>query len=257
MSKSFNKIHFYTADTEDSAESFRNLEESFGQHSADKADIIVVLGGDGTMLKALHEYYELDIPFYGLNYGSVGFLMNPDKDSALDQRLTKAQAINLYPLEMKAVSHDGDIYEAIAFNEVSLLREHQQTAKLRVSVDNTVRLNELMCDGILVATPAGSTAYNLSAHGPIIPMSANVLALTPISPFRPRRWRGALLPADAKIRFEVLEGKKRNVSVSPDSLEFRNVKQVDVWQSRTLSAQVLFDPEHDLGDRILNEQFLQ
>lgn len=258
MSNNAPKISFYTYEGEETSKALAELQDAYGHVAAEEADIIVVIGGDGTMLKALHEFHHLQKPFYGLNLGSVGFLLNPYNSKNLLERLKTAQTVDLYPLNMKAETASGETVDAIAFNEVSLLRVHQQTAKIRVSVDNTIRLAELMCDGILVSTPAGSTAYNLSANGPIIPLQANVLALTPISPFRPRRWRGALLPAAGTvIRFDILQSDKRNVSASPDFMEVPNVKTVEIWQSNSLSVQLLFDPDHDLGDRILNEQFLQ
>ena len=250
------KIHFYANEQNETQDVFTRLSGIYGQCEATDADYIVVLGGDGTMLKAMHDFNQFDVPLYGMNHGSLGFLLNPTDDETLIERLENAQRVPLHPLRMKALTQDGEIVEALAFNEVSMLREHQQTAKFKISVDGIERLPELVCDGVLVATPAGSTAYNLSAHGPILPLSANVLALTPISAFRPRRWRGALLPSTAELRFNVLDPEKRPVSASADSMEVRDVICVDVWQSSTVGITVLFDPDHALEERILKEQFL-
>jgi len=250
------KIHFYGGDFDDIKPTLNEFVASYGQVDPENADIIVPLGGDGTMLTALHDYHGLNIPFYGMNLGSVGFLLNPINKEKIHERINNAQKVKLHPLEMRASNHDGDIIDTIAFNEVSLLREHNQTAKIKISVDDIVRMEELMCDGVLVATPAGSTAYNLSAHGPILPLSTNALALTPISAFRPRRWRGALLPSNVEIKFDILEGHKRSVSAASDSTEVRNVKHVSVKQSKDLYVTLLFDPDHDLEERMLKEQFL-
>ena len=221
----------------------------------ESADVIVALGGDGFMLETQHRYLNHGKPIYGMNRGTVGFLMNEFREPGLLKRLENAQTVELHPLHMRARTVDGDIYEAISINEVSLLRETRQAAKLRVSIDRTVRMKELVCDGALVSTPAGSTAYNLSAHGPIIPLGAKLLALTPISAFRPRRWRGALLPSTARVSIEVLEPRKRPVSAVADYTEVRQVKRVDVREDTSVSLRLLFDPEHNLEDRILNEQF--
>lgn len=250
------KIHFYTNETDRVQNALDLLTRAYGQCEVDEADTIVVLGGDGTMLKAMHALYEKGKPLYGMNLGSVGFLMNPNKEDNLLERIQNAQKVELHPLRMEATTQRAETIQALAFNEVSLLREHNQTAKIAVSVDGIERLPELVCDGVLVATPAGSTAYNLSAHGPILPLSANILALTPISAFRPRRWRGALLPSEARLRFDILESTKRPVSAAADSTEVRDVMQVDVWQSRSIGLTLLFDPDHHLGERILKEQFV-
>jgi NAD+ kinase len=221
----------------------------------DDAEIVVALGGDGFMLETLHQVLERDIPVYGMNCGSIGFMMNNFSEADLHARLDRAQAAVLHPLRMHAVTSTGRVEEALALNEVSLLRELRQAAKIRITVDGRVRLEELICDGVLLATPAGSTAYNLSAHGPIVPLSANLLPLTPISAFRPRRWRGALLPSSAEVLFEVLEADKRPVAAVADANEVRDVRSVAVSEDRSLQARILFDPDQGLSERILAEQF--
>lgn len=250
------KLHFIASRSPDGQAAYKDLTTLHGQCEVDQADAIIALGGDGTMLEALHETGSKDIPVYGMNRGSLGFLLNPYKPDDLVHRLEKAQRVTIHPLRMSATDHDGKTYESIAFNEVSLLRQVRQAAKITIRVDGVERLDELICDGIMVATPAGSTAYNLSAHGPIIPLSANVLALTPISAFRPRRWRGALLPCSAQIEFDILEGDKRPVSATADDFEVRNVKKVAIQQADNVSKTVLFDPDYSLEERILKEQFL-
>jgi NAD+ kinase len=220
-----------------------------------EADAIVCLGGDGFMLETLHHTLGRTMPVYGMNCGSVGFLMNEYNEDDLPGRLARAQAATLHPLRMRALTATGRAEEALALNEVSLLRELAQTAKIRITIDGRVRLPELICDGVLVSTPAGSTAYNLSAHGPIVPLSANLLPLTPISAFRPRRWRGALLPSSAEVVFEVLEAAKRPVAAVADSTEVRDVVQVTVNEDRAVSVCVLFDPDQGLSERIIAEQF--
>lgn len=217
--------------------------------------MVVALGGDGFMLETIHRVLDRNIPVYGMNRGSVGFLMNPYSEDDLESRLASAQAAVLYPLRMHAVTRAGAVEEALAFNEVSLLRQLRQTAKIRITVDGRVRLPELACDGVLISTPAGSTAYNLSAHGPIVPLSANLLPLTPISAFRPRRWRGALLPSTAEVLFEVLESDKRPTAAVADFTEVRNVASVAVSEDRTVSVNLLFDPDQGLSERIIAEQF--
>ena len=249
------RIYFHAADTAEGKAAYDTLTAEYGQSDIDNASFIVALGGDGTLLEALHKFHTLDIPYYGMNRGSIGFLLNPYNEENLIDRLEKAQSVELHPLRMIARTHSGKEVEALAFNEVSLLREERHTAKISVTVDKIQRLEELVCDGILVATPAGSTAYNLSAHGPIIPLSANVLALTPISAFRPRRWKGALLHNAAEINFKVREAKKRPVSATADSTEVRDVESVYVRESRSIGVTILFDPDHNLEERMLKEQF--
>jgi NAD+ kinase len=250
------KLFFHTGDTDEARTAQAALEGSHGKADAKDADMIIVLGGDGTMLDALHRYAELGKPFYGMNFGSVGFLMNPYSPDDLKARLEKAGWVDIHPLRLRATDRAGKTYEAVAFNEVSLLRETRQAAKLKISVDGVVRIDELVCDGVLVSTPAGSTAYNLSAHGPILPLSANVLALTPISAFRPRRWRGALLPNNRTVEIDILEADKRPVSATADSQEFRDIKSVSIHQSKQIGCTLMFDPDHHLEERILKEQFL-
>lgn len=249
------KLSFFASDTPDAQSALTELISLYHNVSPEECDIIVVIGGDGTMLETLHKTNDLGKPVYGMNCGSVGFLMNPYNPQNLPDRLDKAGKVTIYPLRMEVTDRSGKKYEAIAFNEVSLLRETRQAAKLKISVDNTVRIPELICDGILLSTPAGSTAYNLSARGPILPLSANVLALTPISAFRPRRWHGALLPRHVNVRLDVLEHEKRPVSATADFTEIRDVKSVEIRQSRSIASMLLFNPDHHLEDRILNEQF--
>ena len=219
------------------------------------ADVIVALGGDGFMLETQHRYLNHGKPIYGMNRGSVGFLMNEFNADGILERLEVAHHSQLHPLRMIAENAFGGRQEALAINEVSLLRQTRQAAKIQVSIDGVMRVPELICDGVLVATPAGSTAYNLSAHGPIIPLGSNILALTPISAFRPRRWRGALLPHDAKVTFKISDQQKRPVSAVADYTEVRDVASVTIEMDRTVVIHLLFDPEHNLEERILNEQF--
>lgn len=231
------------------------LSERYGDVSQQEADVVVVLGGDGFMLETLHRNLPAARPLYGMNLGSVGFLMNEFSEDNLLERINAAERTVIHPLMMRAVCQDGRVAEAMAINEVSLLRQTHQTAKLRILIDGKTRLEELVCDGALVCTPAGSTAYNLSAHGPIIPIGSEVLALTPISAFRPRRWRGALLPHTATVTFEVLDPAKRPVSAVADNVEVRNVSQVHVAEDRSQPLVMLFDAGRSLDERILTEQF--
>lgn len=219
------------------------------------AQVIIVLGGDGFMLQTLHTYMKMKLPFYGINCGTVGFLMNEYGIDKLLPRINRARASTLYPLHMFARRSTGKTAHALAFNEVSLFRQGRQAAKIRVSVDHVIRLHELIADGLLISTPAGSTAYNFSAGGPIIPLSANVLALTPIVPFRPRRWRGALLPHDASINLSVIDAKKRPVNAVADFTEIQDVCEVVIAEQRKNGVALLFDPERNLGERIIMEQF--
>ncbi len=219
------------------------------------ADLIITLGGDGLMLRILHKYENNPIPLYGMNCGTIGFLMNNYSDEDLYQTLNNAHTSNINPLRMDAITADHKTHRHIAINEVSLLRQTSQAAKIGIKIDSNSRLASLTADGILVATPAGSTAYNLSLQGPIIPFGSKMLALTPISPFRPRNWHGAILPSRYKIEFEILESEKRPVSATADSTEVRNVKEVRVSEDFSLTFTLLFDPKHSLEERIIREQF--
>jgi len=248
-------LHFVASSADDAMEALASLRGRYDDAGPEAADIIVALGGDGFMLQTLHAFLGKGKPIYGMNLGTVGFLMNEFSADGLPERLEAAEAAQLHPLRMRATTQQTTI-EALAFNEVSLLRQTRQTAKIRIIVDDKVRIAELVCDGVLVATPAGSTAYNLSAHGPILPIDADLLALTPISAFRPRRWRGALLPHRARTRFEILEPEKRPVSAVADNFEVRDVISVDVAEDRSISVTMLFDAGHSLDERILTEQFL-
>jgi NAD+ kinase len=231
------------------------LEKRYGAVPPAGDDIVVALGGDGVMLQVLHHNLSRGAPIFGMNLGTVGFLMNTYRASGLPARLKKARRVSLTPLRMVSTDARGQRHEAIAINEVSLLRSSRQTARIAVAVDGYMRIPDLYCDGALVATPAGSTAYNLSAHGPILPIGADLLALTPINAFRPRRWRGALLPRASKVEFEILEHKKRPVAAAADSVEIANVVKVVVTEATDIELTLLFDPEHDLEERILKEQF--
>jgi NAD+ kinase len=250
-----NKPVFLASSNNEAIEQKKALEEQYGINSLDNADVIVVLGGDGFMLEAIKSHMSHNLPLFGLNYGSIGFLMNASNKDDLIKRINLSQSIVIAPLSMKVKSYDGNSHEAIAINEVSLLRETHQASKIKISIDDKVRLDELICDGILISTPSGSTAYNLSAHGPILPINADVLALTPISAFRPRRWKGAILNNRSEVRFEVIDGKKRPVSAVADSTEFRDIESVTVKQDNENSIQLLFDEQHSFEERILNEQF--
>jgi NAD+ kinase len=252
----FQKIAIVAADNRPAQDALSELKTRYGQVAPAKADAIVALGGDGFMLETLHRYIRRQVPIYGMHRGSIGFLMNNYAADDLLERLNAATKVSLHPLRMKARTSNGKEKQALAINEVSLLRETRQAAKLRISVDGVTRLDELICDGALVSTPAGSTAYNLSAHGPIIPLGAGLLALTPISAFRPRRWRGALLPDTASVTFDVLEADKRPVSAVADYTEVRDVVSVHVVEDPKVTLTLLFDPEHNLDERIIKEQFL-
>jgi len=249
-------LAFIAAVTEEAQKAKETLEQLYSSTTPDKADVIIVLGGDGFMLKTLHQCQSLEKPVYGINCGTVGFLMNTYQEGNLLDRLSSANETVLHPLKMVATDESGNRLAAHAINEVSLLRQTAQAAKIRIYVDHVLRLDTLVCDGILIATPAGSTAYNLSAHGPIIPINGELLALTPISAFRPRRWRGALLPHTAHVTLEILEADKRPVSASADDYEVRNIQKVEVYQDPQTRYRLLFDPHHNLEERILGEQFL-
>ena len=251
------RIAIVGAPTELAQASRERLIARYGSCGVDEAETIVCLGGDGFMLETLHRALEAggSTPVYGMNCGSVGFLMNSFGEDSLLERVANAQAALLHPLRMHVVTTTGAVEEAVALNEVSLLRQLRQAAKIRITVDGRVRLEELICDGVLISTPAGSTAYNLSAHGPIVPLSANLLPLTPISAFRPRRWRGALLPSTVDVLFEVLERDKRPVAAVADFTEVRDVASVAVSEDRSVTTTVLFDPDQGLSERIIAEQF--
>ncbi|MBX3693523.1 MAG: NAD kinase [Dokdonella sp.] len=250
------RIAFVASQAAEAQQALATLKARYGEAPVEEADVVVALGGDGFMLRTLHRHLARGLPVYGMKLGTVGFLLNPWHADDLPQRLARAQRTILHPLVMRASSESGSTVEALAFNEVSLLRQTKQAAHIRVSLDGTVKIDELMCDGVLVATPAGSTAYNLSAHGPILPFGCGLLAMTPISPFRPRRWRGAVLPARLEVRFEILDPYKRPVSATADSNEVRDVVEVIVRESSEQTMTVLFDPEHNLDQRIIDEQFV-
>jgi len=252
-------MSFVCSETEDARQAFERLVARYGQCRASDADVIVTLGGDGFLLETLHRAMDLNAreptPIYGMNRGSVGFLLNDYKEDGLPERIAQAQRVHLHPLCMRVVKADGSVEEALGINEVSLMRDTRQSAKLRIFVDGVERLAELVCDGALVATPAGSTAYNLSARGPILPLESNVLALTPISAFRPRRWHGAILPHTAEIGFEVLESEKRPVYAVADFTMVRDAVHVSICETRQNRLTLLFDPEAALSERIMKEQF--
>ncbi len=256
MSQSkFDRIAFLANDGADAQSALRRLVHAYGNAPSKTADVIVALGGDGFMLDTLHRHMHARVPIYGMNRGSVGFLMNEFREDDLLARLERAEQTQVHPLSMTAHSADGETTTALAINEVSLYRQTHQAAKLRIHVDGKERLGELICDGVLVSTPAGSTAYNLSAQGPILPIDASLLALTAISPFRPRRWRGALLPSAAKIQIDVLDAIKRPVNAVADNKETRSVVRVDIVEASDIDLFMLFDHGHSLDERILSEQF--
>ncbi len=249
------KLHFISSQAPEAIKAAQKLKHSFGQAQLDGADVIVALGGDGLMLETVHSVLDTGQAIFGMNRGSVGFLMNEFETDGLIDRIAAATETIIHPLNMTVTDKQGTTHSALAFNEVSMLRQRHQAAKLRISIDGKIRLDELVCDGIIVATPAGSTAYNLSAHGPILPINSPLLALTPISPFRPRRWRGAILSHEAEVEIEMLEADKRPVSAVADQTEFRDVVKVVVREDEKRSARLLFDDGHSLAERVLNEQF--
>ncbi len=255
MSNFYEKIAFCASDSPKAQRAMKKLIQKYGQSDFATAQIVVALGGDGFMLQTLHKTMDYKIPVYGMHCGSVGFLMNDFHDKDLIERLIKARPKDIYPLYMNVLDRDNIEHHALALNEVSLFRTSYQAAKIKIIIDGKIRLKELICDGVLLATPAGSTAYNLSAHGPILPIDSPLLALTPISPFRPRRWRGAILHNSAKVSFRTIEPEKRPVSAVADNREFKNITRVDVREDRSKKVTLLFDPEHGLEERVLNEQF--
>ncbi len=256
MDQSREKLAFVSSDAGDARAAAQKLAARYGQHTIAEADVVVALGGDGFLLHTLRETMDTGKPIYGMNRGTIGFLMNEFNEADLHARLEAAQPETIRPLEMQAETDGGETLTALAINEVALWRQSYQTAKIQITIDGQVRLDELYCDGVMVATPAGSTAYNLSAQGPILPLDAPLLALTPVSPFRPRRWRGALLSNRATVRFDILEPGKRPVNAAADHTEVKAVTCVIVRESPTATATLLFDPNHSWNERILAEQFL-
>ena len=250
------KVTFLAAETAVAQRARDKLATRYGDAGFDQAEVVVALGGDGFMLEVMHGEIERKRPIYGMNLGTVGFLLNEFSEQGLLERIDRATAVELHPLRMRAHLFDGGAIEGLGINEVSIFRETRQAASLRIEVDGICRMPNLVCDGLLIATPAGSTAYNLSAHGPIIPLGSSLLALTPISAFRPRRWRGALMPSAAHFVVGVMEPEKRPVSAVADYTEVRDVDRVEVWEDRDVTIRSLFDPEHNLEERILKEQFV-
>ena len=252
----------YNKTSEKSVSAFKTLSKSYGlvelsDINAKDMDVIVTLGGDGEMLRALHASKDTKLPIYGMNRGSLGFLLNKYNENNLLERIETARVIKLYPLKMIATTDQNQVIEAHAFNEVSLLRETNQIAKIRIVIDDVVRMDALRADGILLSTPAGSTAYNFAAHGPIVPLNANVLALTPITPFRPRGWNGALILQNSRVKLEILEFTKRPVSAVADSKEVRNIKSVEIYLDFSIEKHILFDENDNLTERVFKEQFFK
>ena len=250
------KFHFIASENPEAKETLKVLIKRYDQAKLELSDVIIAIGGDGMLLKALRNSIEKNKPVFGLNKGNVGFLMNELSFDNLENRIQTARKVKMHPLFMSAHKINGNIFTELAVNEVSILRQTHQAAHLKITVDKKERLNELVCDGILVSTPIGSTAYNLSARGPIIPLNANILALTPISSFRPRRWRGALLPQRVKIRIEVLNYDTRPVSATADNVEARDIKYIEISTDKTKKLTILHDSDHSLDERIMKEQFL-
>tara|TARA_B100000886_G_C20379270_1_gene473216 strand:+ start:508 stop:1266 length:759 start_codon:yes stop_codon:yes gene_type:complete len=250
------RFHFISSENPEAKQALKKFKERYKQSEIDVSDAIIAIGGDGMLLKALRNSLEANIPVFGLNKGNVGFLMNELSYEDLEKRVSIADKVVTHPLKMKTNNIDNETVTESAVNEVSLSRQTHQAAHLKIIIDNKERLSELVCDGILVSTPIGSTAYNLSAHGPIIPLNANILALTPISAFRPRRWKGALLPENVKIRIEILDFERRAVSATADNIEVRNIKKIEIFADKTKTLTLLHDPGHSLDERIMKEQFL-
>ncbi|WP_375642156.1 MULTISPECIES: NAD kinase [unclassified Bartonella] len=249
------RFHFISAETENAIKATHKLISVYGHSSLEETDIVVAIGGDGTMLQTVRDVMYTGKPIYGMNQGSVGFLMNEFHEKKLPHRIAVAHKKEIHPLRMIAKSECQDFIEALAINEVSLFRQSYQAAKIRITIDNNVRMEQLSCDGVLVATPAGSTAYNLSAQGPILPLMAPLMALTPVSPFRPRRWHGALLPNTVTVRFDMLEPDKRPVNAAADNIEVKSVHSVTISMATEVTASILFDSTHSWDERILSEQF--
>ena len=249
------KFHFLSSDNPEAKQAEKKLISMYGQNTAESSDYIIPIGGDGLLLKTLHNLNKLNIPFFGINFGSIGFLMNNIVNQDLNETVSNAKKSYFKPLKMTAKSVHNELFEAYAYNEVSLMRQTHLASKIKIKINDQIKMKELICDGVLVSTSAGSTAYNLSAHGSILPLDSNILALTPISAFRPRRWRGALLSEKNKIEFLVLDNKDRSSSVTADNVEFRNIDKVSIESSNENKCTVLFDSQHSIEDKILNEQF--
>ena len=249
------KFHFISSNSAEAIKAKDEYINYYTQTDPELSDIIIPIGGDGILLKSLHDFNELNKPFFGINYGSIGFLMNSVKNKNLEELIENSKSTDLKPLKMTAKDENDKIYNSIAYNEVSLMRQSHQASKFQIKINDTTRMKELICDGVLVSTSAGSTAYNLSAHGSILPLDSKLLALTPISAFRPRRWRGALLSEKNIIKINVLNFKDRQVSATADNIEFRNIKEVTIQSSSDKNCKILFDNNHSIEDKILNEQF--
>jgi NAD+ kinase len=249
------RIHFVASRVQPAEEAAAVMQKRYGQYDVNEAEVIVALGGDGFMLRTLHRVIQNDAPVFGMKIGNIGFLMNRYSEDDLVQRLADARPVSLNPLRMEVQTESGTETSALAINEISLLRQTNQAAHIRIIVNGNIKVEKMVCDGVLLATAAGSTAYNFSVRGPILPLGTDALALTPISPFRPRRWNGAILPSSARVSFEVLDNYKRKVSATADAYEVRDVIRVDAYEDKTIDLNLLFDPDHSLEERILNEQF--
>ena len=249
------KFHFTSSSHEQAQSRFADMTKRYGQYEIAECDVIIVLGGDGQMLNALRQNLDYGKDVYGMNCGRVGFLMNDYDADNLEERIAKTTKAHIHPLQMSATDIHGETHKALAFNEVSLLRQTHAAAHLQIAVNGQIEMEELVCDGVILATPQGSTAYNLSAHGPILPIRSNMLALTPISAFRPRRWRGALLPDDCEVSFTVLEPDFRSQSITADNSEYRDIVTAHIAQEQSMKVRVLHDPHNSLSDRIIKEQF--
>ena len=249
------KFYFSNSKSKEAIDAKDFFISKYGQNKPEDADIIIPIGGDGFLLKSLHDFHQLSKPFFGINYGWVGFLMNAKNDDDLEVLVNQSKETVLYPLQMNAVDSNNKSFTSIAFNEVSLMRQTHQASKIKIKINEIERIKELVCDGVLVATAAGSTAYNLSAHGSIIPLNSNLLALTPISAFRPRRWRGALLQYNTNINFKIIDNINRPVSATADHNEYRDIIKVDIISSNKNSCKILLDSKHSMEERILKEQF--
>lgn len=255
MSRKYSKLHFMKSGSPRSQEAYNILIEKYGNVSMEEADVVVTLGGDGFLLEVLHNYPDLEKPIFGMNRGTLGFLLNEFDSENLLEKINEGTDVYLCPIRMEATNTDGVKEQFLGYNEVSVIRYSAQSANLKITINGVTALEMLSCDGVLVSTPAGSTAYNLSAHGPIIPLNSNLLALTPVSPFRPRRWKGALLPNDSVVEIENLDPKKRPIGVAADSREAKNAVHIKVWQDQNDKRHLLFDSASSLEDRIMHEQF--